>query len=89
MTSVCLAEDNLEESCSDSSHFCCEANGKVVKVVLPQDIYGDYSFQNAQAYCEKNYAANVSLNTSEYDQTVSIKTPDQLEVVSERYLEID
>ncbi len=83
------SEDSLYQACHDESHFCCEANGTVVKVVEPSDIFGEYNIQNAQVYCEKNYGATVSLNSSEYDQTVSIESIGQQEVADERFLEID
>jgi Fe2+ or Zn2+ uptake regulation protein len=82
-------EENLYEACSNDSHFCCEANGNVVKIVKPHDIYGDYNIQNAQAYCEKNYGATVSLNTSDFEQTVNLDIPDPHEVAAEKFLEID
>jgi len=67
--STCLAEeDSLYVACSSEDVFCCEKNGKEVHVVMPHDIWGEYNFVNANAFCNQNFGASVaSHNTIDID----------------------
>jgi hypothetical protein len=66
---TCFAEeDSLYVACSSEDVFCCEKNGKEVYVVMPHDIWGEYNYINANAFCSQNFGATVaSHNTIDID----------------------
>lgn len=83
------AENSLYTICEDDSYFCCEANSEVKEVIKPDDIWGEYNLQNAQAFCEKNYGGTVVIHETEFEAINSKELSDQRAIEYNNYLEID